>query len=56
MIEALKKKWDINLKKSFFIGDQKIDHLASQKSNLNFYYAQNNYSSLIKKLKTINGH
>jgi D,D-heptose 1,7-bisphosphate phosphatase len=51
MIEALKKKWDINLKKSFFIGDQKIDHLASQKSNLNFYYARNNYSSLIKKIK-----
>jgi len=23
MIETLKKKWDINVKKSFFIGDQK---------------------------------
>ena len=48
MIETLKKKWDIKLKKSFFIGDQKKDFLTAKKSNLNFYFSQNNYSSLIK--------
>jgi len=49
MIETLKKKWDINLKKSFFIGDQKKDFLAAKKSNLNFYFSQNKIFSIIKK-------
>lgn len=49
MIETLKKKWDIKLKKSFFIGDQKKDFLAAKKSNLNFYFSQKNNGALIKK-------
>lgn len=49
MIETLKKKWDIKLKKSFFIGDQKKDFLAAKKSNLKFYFSQKNILSLIKK-------
>ena len=49
MIETLKKKWDINVKKSFFIGDQKKDFLAAKKSNLNFYYAENNFIINLKK-------
>ena len=31
MIEIIKKNWDINLKKSFMIGDRVTDKLAAQK-------------------------
>ena len=50
MIENLKKKWDINIKKSFFIGDKYTDELAARKSNLKFFYANNNFYKQIKDL------
>ena len=50
MIENLKKKWDINLKRSFFIGDKNTDELAARKSNLKFYYATDNFYKQIKDL------
>ena len=49
MIESLKRKWDIDVKNSFFIGDQKKDYLAAKKSKLNFYYFKKNILSVIKK-------
>jgi D,D-heptose 1,7-bisphosphate phosphatase len=50
MIENLKKKWDINLKKSFFIGDKYTDELAARKSSLKFFYAKTNFYKQIKDL------
>jgi len=50
MIENLKKKWDINLKRSFFIGDKITDKLAARKSNLKFYYANDDFYKQIKHL------
>ena len=38
MIEIIKKDWDININKSFMIGDKNSDRLAAKKSNLKFYY------------------
>ena len=51
MIESLKRKWDIDLKNSFFIGDQKKDYLAAKKTKLNFYYFKKNILSVIKKIR-----
>jgi D,D-heptose 1,7-bisphosphate phosphatase len=50
MIENLKKKWDINLIKSFFIGDKYTDELAARKSSLKFFYANANFYKQIKDL------
>ena len=50
MIENLKKRWDINLKKSFFIGDKYTDELAARKSSLKFFYAKTNFYKQIKDL------
>jgi D-glycero-D-manno-heptose 1,7-bisphosphate phosphatase len=50
MIENLKKKWDINLHKSFFIGDKNSDELAAKKSGLKFYYESKNFYKQIRNL------
>ena len=41
MILKAVKKWNINLKKSFFIGDQITDFKAAKKAGLKFYYKEN---------------
>lgn len=38
MIERILKKWNINKKKSFMIGDKKTDEICANKSNIKFYY------------------
>lgn len=38
MIMKAKKKWNIDNKKSFMIGDKKIDLLAAKNAGLKFYY------------------
>ncbi len=50
MIKNLKKKWMINMKKSYFIGDKRTDEITAKKSNIKFYYANNNLCNLIKKI------
>ncbi len=50
MIQEVFKRWDINLSKSFMIGDKKSDYLSAKKSNLKFYYASNNFYKQIKGL------
>ena len=50
MIENIKKKWSINLKNSFFIGDKNTDKLAANKSGLKFYYANENFYKQIRSL------
>ena len=50
MIKNIIQNWDINLNKSFMIGDKKKDQLAARKSNLRFYFAEDNFFKQIKKI------
>lgn len=50
MIENLKKRWMINIKKSFFIGDKETDEIAAKKSNIRFIYSNNNLLKIVKKI------
>jgi D,D-heptose 1,7-bisphosphate phosphatase len=50
MIEKIKKSWDLNLKKSFMIGDKISDFKAAKKSNLKFYYSSENFYNQIKSI------
>jgi D-glycero-D-manno-heptose 1,7-bisphosphate phosphatase len=47
MIKNLKKKWNIIINKSFFIGDRKSDELCAKKSNIKFLYFNNKNLKLI---------
>ncbi len=50
MILDLKKKWDIDFKLSFMIGDKKSDELCANKTKLKFFYAK---GSLFNQIKLI---
>ncbi len=50
MIQSIQKKWNIDMKKSFFIGDKKKDKLTAKKSGIYFEYVQNNIFLQIKKI------
>lgn len=50
MVESILKRWNINKRKSLFIGDKKKDQLCAKKSNLKFFYYHNNLDRTIKKL------
>ena len=56
LIENIKLNWDIDLKKSFMIGDKEIDKLSAYKSKLYFQYAQFDFlkqaKSIIKKFNS----
>lgn len=45
------KKWNIDVKKSYFIGDKISDKVASNKANVKFYYKKQ--ISLYKQIKEI---
>ena len=51
MIVKAEKKWNVNIKKSIFIGDQITDKSAAKLSEIKFYF-KHNYS-LYKQLKSI---
>ena len=51
MIKKILKEWNVNLKKSFMLGDQKKDKLAAKKSGLYFEYVKDNFYSQIKKIE-----
>ncbi len=50
MIQNLMKKWIINKKKSFMIGDKEKDKIAAKKSNLYFEFAEKNFYTQVKKI------
>ena len=50
MIENIKINWDLNLNKSFMIGDKKSDLIAAQKSKLRFFYSEKNFYKQIKSI------
>ena len=51
MIKKIFKKWKIDKKRSFMIGDKITDKKAAIKSNLYFEYAKNNFYKQIIKLE-----
>ena len=51
MIKKILNKWNINLKKSFMLGDSKTDESAARKSNLYYEYVKNNFYSQVKKIE-----
>ena len=49
MIKKLMTRWPIDSDKSFMIGDKKTDELCAKKSGINFFYAKNDFFSLVRK-------
>jgi D-glycero-D-manno-heptose 1,7-bisphosphate phosphatase len=50
MIEDIKLNWDLDLKKSFMIGDKITDKSAAEKSKIKFFYAKDNFFKLISQI------
>lgn len=50
MIENIKKNWNLDLKKSFMIGDKPTDKICAEKSNLKFYYPKKNILEQFRKI------
>jgi len=50
MIEKIKLNWDINLNKSFMVGDKITDFQAAKKSKIKFFYAENSFYKQIKNI------
>jgi len=50
MIERIKKKWHLNMKHSFMIGDKESDKICAKKSNLYFEFAKENFYLQIKSI------
>ena len=51
MIKKIEKRWFIDKRKSYFIGDQLKDEKAAKKSNLKFYYVRSN---ILKQVYNVN--
>ena len=51
MIKKILRNWNIDLKKSFMIGNSKSDELAAKKSNLYFEYVKKNFYYQVKKIE-----
>ena len=50
MVKKIFSEWDIDLRKSFMIGDKKSDFLVAKKSKLKFFYPQKNFYTQIKQI------
>ena len=50
MIKQIVKKWKVNIKKSFMLGDRNSDKLAAKKSNLYYEHVKDNFYNQIKKI------
>ena len=50
MIKNIFNKFIIDKKKSFMVGDKISDKKCAEKSNIKFYFATENFDTLIKKI------
>ncbi len=50
MIKNILNKFIVDKKKSFMIGDKITDKLCADKSNIKFFYSEENFEALIKKI------
>ena len=51
MIKEILKKWNVDIKKSFMLGDKKSDKVAAKKSKLYYEYVSNNFFHQVKKIE-----
>ena len=51
MIKEVLKEWNINLKKSFMLGDKKTDKIAARKSKIYYEYVSRNFLQQVKKIE-----
>ena len=51
MIKNILKKWNVDLKRSFMLGDMPSDKLAAKRSNLYFEYVKSNFLQQVKKIE-----
>ena len=58
MIIKILKKWNVDLKKSFMLGDKRSDELAAKRSKLYFEYVKSNFYKQVIKIekKIINNY
>ena len=57
MIKKILNNWNVDLKKSFMIGDKKRDKIAAKKSKLYFQYVKTNfYKQVLKITNKINNY
>ena len=52
MIKKLIRKWNVDKKNSFMLGDRISDKKAAQKTNLYFEYPKYNFFSQVKRIHT----
>ena len=50
MIKKIFKNWNINIKKSFMLGDKKTDKIAAKRSRLYYEYVKNNFYLQVKQI------
>ena len=50
MIKKIIRRWNVNIKNSFMIGDKKSDKLAAKKSKLYFEFVKNNFYKQIVRI------
>ena len=48
MIKKILRNWNIDLKRSFMIGDNVSDKVAAEKSSLYFEYVKNNFYDQVR--------
>lgn len=48
MLKKISNTFDINLKKSFFIGDKVTDKTCAERFGINFYYSNKNFFTIVK--------
>lgn len=50
MINNIKLNWDLDLKRSFMIGDKVNDKIAAKKSNIKFFFSKDNFYNQVKSI------
>ena len=53
MIKNILKPFNINLNKSFMIGDNQSDEITAKKSNIKFFYTKKNFFTQIKEINML---
>jgi len=57
MIKKIYKKWNIDIKKSFMLGDKRSDKITANRSKLYYEYAKRDFFKQVKKIdKKINNY
>ena len=51
MIKEILKKWNVDIKKSFMIGDKKTDKIAAKKSKIYYEYVSGNFFNQVKRIE-----